>query len=73
MLALEEWIDPRSQDKVRSRIALFNSITGEEVMDHGLSTVTQIEKYGPISWPNRDLDFEALKSSPKPQPSEEAK
>jgi hypothetical protein len=38
----------------------------------GLSTVTQVEKHGPISWQSRDLDFEALKASPQQLPSEEA-
>ena len=57
MLALEEWIEPRAKDTARMRIVLFNSTTGEEVFDHGFVTVTDVVKYGPISWPVQHLDY----------------
>ena len=57
MLALEEWIDARDKGKAHSRIALFNSTTGEEVLDHGFTSVTDVVKFGPISWPRKHLDY----------------
>ncbi len=71
MLALEEWIDARIKDKAHSRIALFNSTTGEEVFDHGFTSVTDVVKFGAISWPRQHLDFVNTKpvSEPAAAPS----
>jgi hypothetical protein len=73
MLALEEWIDARSKGKAHSRIALFNSTTGEEVFDHGFTSVTDVVKFGPISWPRKFLDLpdSNTASAPATTPSAE--